>query len=570
MKQQIVLIGLVFAVMTAFSQTNNSTPNSNGKTVVRPPKKEKPCFHRVWADFGTAYTNNIYNRFNKFEPNALRQDYSFSNLLEVGYAYYFHPKFGVGLGVGLSKIWAKATLGTNTYIPGYRDSNYIPDNIEVPSEAELYDKWLRSDGLKEKQAIWAIEIPLTFQFETRFGRTKRNGLLATVGVKGYLPIPKARIYFKEGEVAQRGYDEWLNVKWPEDMPVHFERKSMQKTFAQAKMSPSVDIIGNVGGLIGLTRRADLYLGVYASYGFMDILPKERENVNFVEGDYLNGLLNSNTLDKYSEKYPDVKVSTKWNLFQAGIKVGVRVKACGQRRQSFYEDKRDFLDKYGDQLANAKNNEPKKPLKEDEPKKNDSEPVYIMPIVLGNPSPARRGGGAGGGALDSIPDDDFPENMNPIVKDLLKYLLPRTNPANPNNDRFNVLDDDPANDPAVRQLLNSLTNAQIYFDLDKDIPNRPRIAHNEVEKAVFILKNNPDIKIIIAGYTCRLGSQAHNEDLAQRRANTVRNMFIARGVNPEQVDTETFTVANYPWEVRSTFHTLEDARTVIFRIERLKK
>jgi outer membrane protein OmpA-like peptidoglycan-associated protein len=87
----------------------------------------------------------------------------------------------------------------------------------------------------------------------------------------------------------------------------------------------------------------------------------------------------------------------------------------------------------------------------------------------------------------------------------------------------------------------------------------------VNRAVAILKSDPSLKIVLCGYTCKLGTQTHNQDLAQRRANTIRNMFIARGVSPQQISTEIFTAENYPKDIEKTFYTLEDARTVIFRI-----
>ena len=530
MKQQIVLIGLVFAVLTAFSQTNNSTTSTASAAPADTAKAPKDyCPHRIWVDFGAAWTNNMYKRFNKFEPKTLDQKHSVSTRLEVGYAYFFHPNMGVGLGVGVSRLGAKAALGTKGLIPDVADPNYIPDGVTVPDSAKAYDVLIRTNGLVERQEIWAIEVPLTFQFEKYLGKNQRNGIFASLGVKGYFAIPNARTHFTGGVLSRGGKDDYVNVEWPVGMPVHFEDVKMDKFDAKAKMRSSVDIIGNVGGLIGLTKRVDLYLGAWASYGFLDILPKERADVYYLDiaSNQVNGILNSNTLDKYSEKYPDVKVNTKWNLLQIGVKVGFRIKTCGQHKQSFYEDKRDFLDKYGDRLDKKGNDEPKKNKEDDGKKgKGEGEAVYIMPIFVGN----------GNGGFNRVDDGDIPGDMSPAERDLVK----------------------------------SLTNAQIYFDLDKDTPLNPKLANSEVEKAVTILKNNPDIRIVIDGYTCRLGTQPHNVDLAQRRANTIRNMFIAKGVNPNQVTTEAFTVANYPLEVSKSFQTLEDARTVIFRIERIKK
>jgi len=524
MKQQIVLIGLVFAMLTAFSQNNGEATTATIASTDTAKTKKEYCPHRIWVNIGAAYSNDIYRRFNKFEGELRSQktvqNYAIGNVLEAGYTYYFHPNMGVGLGVGISRLSAKAALSTygSTIV---NEPEYNQDGVGDETYRMYYD----CDDLVERQGIWAIEVPLTFQFETRLGKAQRNGIFASLGVRGYFPI-SSRTKFPGGSIELTGYDPYLNVWYGTDLEGHFGVGEVADKVITTKMRPSVDIAGEFGGLFGLTKKTDLYLGIYATYGFLDILPKDKiDYVEYSQGrPNINGMLNSNALETYNELY-NMDVSPKWNLFQAGFKVGFRFKACGdQRAQSFREDKRDFLDKYEERLNNAAkagrggDDDGKKGKKG----KGEGEAVYIIPIYIGNP---------GNNGFDRA-DDGI---------------------------------DDLEMDPEVRELVKALTNAQIYFDLDKDIPNNPKVAQREVDKAVTILKKNPNLKIILDGYTCRLGGQSHNEGLAQRRANRIRDMFIAKGVDPKQIETEAFTVANYPQEVIKSFQTLEDARTVIFKI-----
>lgn len=52
-----------------------------------------------------------------------------------------------------------------------------------------------------------------------------------------------------------------------------------------------------------------------------------------------------------------------------------------------------------------------------------------------------------------------------------------------------------------------------------------------------LKTHPTAKVKIEGYTDNTGSEEFNEKLSRDRANTVRSMLIARGVDPSRITTE---------------------------------
>ena len=517
MKQQIVLIGFVFAMLTAaYSQSDNSATATT--TPVDTAKVKDYCPHRIWVNTGMAYSNDIYKRFDN-----IQQKYAFANMLEVGYSYFFHPKMGVGLGVGVSKISAKALLGNGGSIT-VKEEGYDPMNPEA-----TYDLFFKGRNFAEKQNIWAIEVPLTFQFEHKMGDVKRNGIFAALGVKGYFPI-SARTNFTDGDIELSGKEAGIAVDWPSTLNPHFGVVGVNGNYAKSKLRPSVDIIGEFGGLFGVTKTTDFYIGVYASYGFLDILPKDENKVTYIQKEggndaIVNGFLNSDALK--NQKLVDKDFNEKWNLFQVGLKVGFRFKTCGQSSQSMREAKRDFLDNYEERAGKAGKKGRGDDDGDDKKGKKNGEAVYIIPIYIGNVGGDEDGSGNGKGS---------------------KSITDGLDDANVDKD--------------IRELADAFTKAQIYFDLDKDIPKNPKLANKEVDRAISVLQRRPDLKVILGGYTCKLGTHDHNADLAQRRANRIRQMLLDKGISPKQIETQAFTAEDYPM---GTFSTLEDARTVIVKI-----
>ena len=89
----------------------------------------------------------------------------------------------------------------------------------------------------------------------------------------------------------------------------------------------------------------------------------------------------------------------------------------------------------------------------------------------------------------------------------------------------------------------LSKTKISFAKNKDVP-KIKDEDGNIDKTVAILKKNPGLKLIVEAYSCGRGSEQHNRDLAQRRANNVRKLFLDKGVDPYQVETASYT-ANDP-------------------------
>jgi OOP family OmpA-OmpF porin len=75
---------------------------------------------------------------------------------------------------------------------------------------------------------------------------------------------------------------------------------------------------------------------------------------------------------------------------------------------------------------------------------------------------------------------------------------------------------------------------IEFDLDKDTIKRSSLP--KLDKAVKVLTDHPDIKIEIGGHTDSTGSREYNLDLSRRRARSVKNYFLKKGIDDKRLTT----------------------------------
>jgi outer membrane protein OmpA-like peptidoglycan-associated protein len=60
------------------------------------------------------------------------------------------------------------------------------------------------------------------------------------------------------------------------------------------------------------------------------------------------------------------------------------------------------------------------------------------------------------------------------------------------------------------------------------------AISALDNVVTTLKAAPDREVTVEGHTDAQGARAYNMDLALKRAESVRQQFISRGIQPERV------------------------------------
>ena len=88
-------------------------------------------------------------------------------------------------------------------------------------------------------------------------------------------------------------------------------------------------------------------------------------------------------------------------------------------------------------------------------------------------------------------------------------------------------------PTPRGLV--LTLGDVLFDTGKAQLN-PGSARKLDQLAQF-LNSHPERRVQIDGYTDSVGTDPYNQDLSQRRADTVKFALIARGIDPSRIGTQ---------------------------------
>jgi len=89
-------------------------------------------------------------------------------------------------------------------------------------------------------------------------------------------------------------------------------------------------------------------------------------------------------------------------------------------------------------------------------------------------------------------------------------------------------------PAARQPISFHA---VNFDFDKS--NLKPGAKVELDRAVKIMQDNPDVVLELQGNTDNVGTDAYNQALGKRRAGAVFNYMKAKGINPNRLKAVSF-------------------------------
>jgi outer membrane protein OmpA-like peptidoglycan-associated protein len=98
-------------------------------------------------------------------------------------------------------------------------------------------------------------------------------------------------------------------------------------------------------------------------------------------------------------------------------------------------------------------------------------------------------------------------------------------------------------PTPRGMV--LTLGDVLFDTGRS--ELKSGASRKLDQLAQFLVEHPDRRVQIDGFTDSVGTDSYNEELSQRRANTVREALISRGVESSRIGTEgygkSYPVAN---------------------------
>jgi outer membrane protein OmpA-like peptidoglycan-associated protein/tetratricopeptide (TPR) repeat protein len=109
----------------------------------------------------------------------------------------------------------------------------------------------------------------------------------------------------------------------------------------------------------------------------------------------------------------------------------------------------------------------------------------------------------------------------------------------------------------------LTLRNIFFDFDRS--DLKQESKTELDRALKVLAEYPNIKIQIEGHTDNIGSEDYNLDLSQRRAKAVETYLLANGLDPKRIVKVLGFGESKPVETNDTDEGRAHNRRVEFRI-----
>ena len=171
-------------------------------------------------------------------------------------------------------------------------------------------------------------------------------------------------------------------------------------------------------------------------------------------------------------------------------------------------------------------EPAQPVVEDE---GDKMTVYKVTVVnFKNNAPIEGAEVRVGGFLEKETDSagvaEFvfaDEQFNVDVRALGYYNVRTTRKGSQNDTIYMTV-----------MLNRRIVLKNIYYDFDKADLRAESV--KELEKIVAFLKTNPDLKIELGSHTDSRGNDDYNMRLSERRAKSVVEYIISRGISPERI------------------------------------
>ena len=126
-----------------------------------------------------------------------------------------------------------------------------------------------------------------------------------------------------------------------------------------------------------------------------------------------------------------------------------------------------------------------------------------------------------------------ENYNMFVCDSVPMLISDRN-GNTDIYLFHEIPAEPEPEPTYEEKKRRFYWVFFLFDFDRDILDEAFF--QDLHRLAAEMSNFPDCRFEISGYTDSRGSDAYNDRLSQRRAETIRQMLIDReGFNPDVLE-----------------------------------
>jgi outer membrane protein OmpA-like peptidoglycan-associated protein len=115
-------------------------------------------------------------------------------------------------------------------------------------------------------------------------------------------------------------------------------------------------------------------------------------------------------------------------------------------------------------------------------------------------------------------------------------------------------------PIIKNAMTVLNN--IFFDFNQS-EIKPQ-SYVELDEVVKFLNDNPKIKVEISGHTDNIGNEIYNQQLSQKRAQSVVNYFSSKGISNSRL-TQIGFGSKKPMKVNDSEENRQANRRIEFKI-----
>lgn len=255
--------------------------------------------HYLEAYVGASYGSLGYN----FKDDQNRANGFISPLVQLQYAYFFHPNVGVGIGAWFTTNTSFAHLG----------GTYTWDDQEDTDREQHYTHTSEIVEWKERQIIHNVAIPVSLQFQYR-KEGKKVGVFGAVGVAPSFAVMNS-YRVMEGQVNHSGYYPAWNLTL-ENMHEFGTKDYTQEESAKGKLAvnPQAIVFADLGALIALTPQIDLFVGGYFQCGANEVNKSEKHDLGWKDADFtfMEDYTGSYALNSTNSSHP----------YEVGLKVGI--------------------------------------------------------------------------------------------------------------------------------------------------------------------------------------------------------------------------------------------------------
>lgn len=226
----------------------------------------------------------------------------------LGYAYFFHPNIGFGVGVGCRHYGMGAQV----------DYTYQwKDVFDTDTPAEQYTHMVKLNQWKEQVDVYYLEVPVSVQF--RFLIASRTQLLLCIGASYAMPL-----YSKtknSGQLTHMGdYPQWGLML---DIPEHgFYTNTDFHPSTSLKMRHTVAPFARIDFAINLTEGLQFLAGARLGLAALPILNGGTNDLGF-RNDIPNGAEFHSFMNDYTSLYNTSENPYATYPFHVSLEIGLR-------------------------------------------------------------------------------------------------------------------------------------------------------------------------------------------------------------------------------------------------------